>query len=217
MPECNWCKKDFPAGPKPYCDRCAKKCQKECGRCHRPFPNLSRFESEKSVRCITCQKSYLTEKERRLNKKEGAKRYIEIVDEDESGTDSSSDSSDKSDLDRDDAATTPPPRSPSPPPLTDLAMEIDQSACSPVAPQKRKHHPITLPVKKLSEALASVRNSEEKCEAPQPGRVSKRQSTQAAKISAAAKKFAVKMGLWRQIMEYAAENPQHILGVTISL
>lgn len=65
---CAWCKncKSLLSG-KPYCSDCSEKMYKECSRCHLPYPEMKYFKLDKQ-RCNTCQKKYLIEREKRLQK-----------------------------------------------------------------------------------------------------------------------------------------------------
>ena len=72
---CAWCKtcKSLLSG-KPYCSDCSEKMYKECSRCHLPYPEMKYFKLDKQ-RCNTCQKKYLIEREKRLQKLRGQKTH----------------------------------------------------------------------------------------------------------------------------------------------
>lgn len=69
LKRCNWCNKysELAEGKK-YCLKCAKKCYKECRRCHRPYDEPKYFKLD-NTRCDTCQTAYLKERERRQAKR----------------------------------------------------------------------------------------------------------------------------------------------------
>jgi hypothetical protein len=57
---CNWCgskERSFAVG-KPYCTLCEKYCKRECGSCHRPFSDTSKFFEEGSNTCNTCRNKF---------------------------------------------------------------------------------------------------------------------------------------------------------------
>ena len=66
---CNWCSRllNIYNKEKYYCINCKNLCERECIRCHRPFPSLYYFPNHKSKRCNSCSKKY--EKEKQKNKK----------------------------------------------------------------------------------------------------------------------------------------------------
>ena len=53
---------------KPFCHKCAKKCFRECTRCHKPYDHEKYFELNE-VRCNNCQRKYMKEREKREQKK----------------------------------------------------------------------------------------------------------------------------------------------------
>jgi len=66
---CNWCGEcKMLVANKPYCLDCKLACKKECKRCHRPFPDLKYF-SLSNIRCNTCEKKRIAEKEKREERK----------------------------------------------------------------------------------------------------------------------------------------------------
>ena len=63
IPRCNWCRvKLNPSWGKYYCKKCKNSCERECVRCHRPFPSLIYFPSDKAIRCNACTRKYHKEK-----------------------------------------------------------------------------------------------------------------------------------------------------------
>lgn len=67
---CSWCKAYRPLAPnKTYCQSCSEKMFRECSRCHQPYPESKYFENG-NRRCNSCQKKYLKEKEKRLQKQQ---------------------------------------------------------------------------------------------------------------------------------------------------
>ena len=65
---CIWCKaKDIQlVDKKPYCLDCQQLMQRECVRCHRPYPDvLAYFEEESHTRCKPCHAAYAKEKLRK--------------------------------------------------------------------------------------------------------------------------------------------------------
>ena len=83
---CNWCGNSSRplAYGKPYCVECQKNCKRECGSCHRPFNDESRYFDGESKTCITCRA-----KGRRAAESKRAKRDLQ---EDDDSDSSSSDS-----------------------------------------------------------------------------------------------------------------------------
>lgn len=71
---------------KPYCQKCHRNCFRECSRCHKPY-NHEKFFELNEVRCNTCQRRYLKEKEKRDQKKLQAKKVPLISSSEESGSD----------------------------------------------------------------------------------------------------------------------------------
>ena len=68
MKNCIWCRTLTRLIPsKFYCFKCQKTCFRECRRCHRPFPSPKYF-TEDDIRCNSCQKKILLEKQKRLEK-----------------------------------------------------------------------------------------------------------------------------------------------------
>ena len=63
--KCIWC--GGVCEGKYYCDVCKQRCFRECKTCHKPYPSINNFPSEESLRCKSCQKRHVTEKEKRLN------------------------------------------------------------------------------------------------------------------------------------------------------
>ena len=72
---CAWCKncKSLLSG-KLYCSDCSVKMYKECSHCHLPYPEMKYFKLDKQ-RCNTCQRKYLIEKEKRLQKLKEQKQH----------------------------------------------------------------------------------------------------------------------------------------------
>jgi len=94
---CIWCHQEYlRQGKKKYCEECNEKCVRECIRCRRPFPDLKWFETENSVRCMTCEGAYQKEKLRRQENKltkqndgaddnDNGDEEIIVIDEEETG------------------------------------------------------------------------------------------------------------------------------------
>jgi len=69
--KCNYCNKyQELVSKKPYCGRCENDMFRECGRCHKPYPDSKYFQLD-SVRCNWCHPKYLKEKEKREKKRVG--------------------------------------------------------------------------------------------------------------------------------------------------
>ena len=67
--KCNFCLQNVTLiKNKPFCHKCAKNCFRECTRCHKPY-NHEKFFELNEVRCNTCQRKYLKEREKREQKK----------------------------------------------------------------------------------------------------------------------------------------------------
>jgi len=63
-----WCKGYKELVPtKAYCADCCGKMYKECSRCHLHYPD-AKFFAQNEKRCNSCQKKYVKERERRVQK-----------------------------------------------------------------------------------------------------------------------------------------------------
>lgn len=65
---CIWCQEyKSLAKQKPYCLECMTKMYRECARCRKPYPHAKYFDGD-DRRCLTCQKKYVKERQKRLEK-----------------------------------------------------------------------------------------------------------------------------------------------------
>lgn len=82
--KCNWCnqKCSLMKGKK-FCQKCKDRCEKECTRCHRPYPDAKKYFTKDPTlkRCDSCEKKYQAEKLRRQKQK--VKKASEIVESDD--------------------------------------------------------------------------------------------------------------------------------------
>lgn len=86
--KCNFCLQTVAlVKNKPYCNKCHKNCFRECSRCHKPY-NHERFFELNEVRCNSCQRKYLKEKEKRDMKKLQPKKPHIISSSEESASES---------------------------------------------------------------------------------------------------------------------------------
>ena len=84
--KCNFCLQTVPLmKSKPYCHKCHKNCFRECSRCHKPY-NHEKFFELNEVRCNTCQRKYLKEKEKRDQKKLQVKKNRPTISSSEDST-----------------------------------------------------------------------------------------------------------------------------------
>ena len=73
--KCNWCQDELSLDEcnKRFCADCGSKCARECCRCHRPFPSIEKYFCLSSLRCNSCQQTYLKEKEKNKRKQRKAR------------------------------------------------------------------------------------------------------------------------------------------------
>jgi len=72
--KCIWCFGE--CTNKYYCTDCATKCQKECCRCHKPYPDLKYF-TKNDKRCDSCEGKNINEKMKRSESKNRNSKIIQ--------------------------------------------------------------------------------------------------------------------------------------------